>query len=562
MALAEWAVPQLSKILPLDEQSLQEIVTYTDTLTRQAASDHLINILGDSPQALEFITSFQQRRPRPPAEASTTNPISNNPSRDASDAEVPRPSARPKKKKQNIHQLPARQVEHAANTPGGYIKKDEDDYMSGNRKPRSQKEPPLANTLALESKPEMLAAPPQQPFRTSPSQSPAPSKLPPSAAGSLISDSLPNSRSSSPANKSRNQHNQSTKINITGGASMRGASTTLSDLDSAIRSLEMSTNPSLMSPADNEARKCNCMAQRHALLSAAPNCLSCGKIICAKEGLGPCTFCSKPLLKNEDVQEMLRSLREERGRERQAAGNAANKKAEVSKAPRPFSGSNTPLSSTPGSTTSPQQSATAQSEEDKQLALAKQHRDRLLSYQSQNARRTRIRDEAADFETPDVGLSQWASPQERALQLKRQQKILREQEYNAKPEWEKRKMVVSLDVDSRGKARATRSFMKENAPKAPAEDEEDDDNPAKGADQSADGQSKGTFSRNPLLGGLIRPTFTPKEDKGKARDREKKPMWRRVQDDYEDNEEIILDGGAYGDRIDGRVLAAEETAHG
>jgi hypothetical protein len=46
--------------------------------------------------------------------------------------------------------------------------------------------------------------------------------------------------------------------------------TSISDLDAAIRSLEVSTNPTLRRP-------CNCNASRHPLLTSAPNCLNCGK---------------------------------------------------------------------------------------------------------------------------------------------------------------------------------------------------------------------------------------------------------------------------------------------
>ena len=59
--------------------------------------------------------------------------------------------------------------------------------------------------------------------------------------------------------------------------------------------------------------------------------------------------------------------------------------------------------------------------------------------------------------------------------------------------------------------------------------------------------AKGAYSRNPLLGGLIRPVYTPAdEQKTGVPPQERKTMWRRVQDDYEDNEEVILDGGVYG----------------
>src|SRR4051812_26047882 len=92
------------------------------------------------------------------------------------------------------------------------------------------------------------------------------------------------------------------------------------------------------------------MATRHALLAAAPNCLNCGKIICVKEGLAPCTFCRNPLLSHDEILSMIRFLKDERGKEKMAANNSANKRAEVSKTPRPFASHNaSPGSSQPAS---------------------------------------------------------------------------------------------------------------------------------------------------------------------------------------------------------------------
>src|SRR6202012_2793840 len=154
-----------------------------------------------------------------------------------------------------------------------------------------------------------------------------------------------------------------TKVNISGGTAMHGASSTLSDLDSAIRSLEIQTNPSLSSsantPAEEEKRKCNCMATRHPLLDIAPNCLNCGKIICVKQGFGPCTFCGSPLLSTDEIAKVLRVLKDERGEERMKANNASHKKADVSYgkskaltgrdflAQASYSGRSSPLSSGP-----------------------------------------------------------------------------------------------------------------------------------------------------------------------------------------------------------------------
>jgi hypothetical protein len=227
------------------------------------------------------------------------------------------------------------------------------------------------------------------------------------------------------------------------------------------------------------------------------------------------------------------------------------------------------------------------------LSAAEQHRDRLLGYQATSARRTRIIDEAADFETPTAGLSPWASPQERALQLKRQQRVLREQAWQARPEYEKRTMVVAIDLAGRKVVkemrRVERPADEEDNGEDPEEEEEEEEGPDTDAEghggyglppsssvgQRSDGRGEadggrgggnggGAFSRNPLLGGLVRPKYPASkveeagrasegeashrrdgvDGEGRADDR-RAPLgkWRRVQDDFGDNERVILDGG-------------------
>ncbi|KAF2259075.1 zf-C2HC5-domain-containing protein [Lojkania enalia] len=519
MDLSTWALPQLSKLLPLDDDSLKQIVTYTESLPNREAADHLQNLLGDSPAALEFITSFNIRRKPQPSPRLTQS--------QASSDVLEAPKAKPRKKKAGgIGRLPPpRQPENYGNTSGAYLKKEEGDYMTAKPKHRDASK---ANAFALSAKPDAAQKPTTGSKSSTPAASrgisPAPApKLPPSAAGQLISDIKP-SRNASPKAKA--------KVNIQGGAPMQGASTALNDLESAIRALEIQTNPTLVSAQDNAKRKCNCMAGRHPLLEAAPNCLNCGKIICIKEGIGPCTFCNNPLLSSTEIQSMVRVLREERGKEKMAANNASYKRAEVSAAPRPFS---TPREQTPSS------SAPASDSENEKLAKAKQHRDKLLAFQAQNARRTQVHDEAADFETPDAGLSMWASPQERAMQLKRQQKALREQEWNAKPEYERRQVVASIDLVG---GKVVRRMAAIERPQTPESGDESDL-----VEVKDDGKSSGAFSRNPLLstGGLIRPTIKMTgSGKGNEREHEKKQTWRRVQDDNDNNEQWILDGGVYG----------------
>jgi hypothetical protein len=534
MDLAIWALPQISKLLPIDEDSLKQIISYTDSLSNSEAADHLQNLLGDSPQALEFITSFNNRR-RPKAGASSTQ---NAPSNVTS--EVPR--AKPRKKKQaGLGQLPPpRRPDDFGNVSGAYRKKEEEDYMAGSSKPKATKFNAfgLSDTSVAVQKPHTATSSgAATPKSRGISPAPAAAKLPPSAAGQLISD-VKSSRNSSPKPKA--------KVSLAGGTPMHGASTALNDLESAIRALEIQTNPTLSSQ-DSKKRKCNCMATRHPLLDAAPNCLNCGKIICVKEGIGPCTFCNTPLLSSDEIQSMVRILRDERGKEKMAANNATQKRPDVSLAPRPFSTprSTTPISSNPASDVD---------SESEKLAKAKQHRDKLLAFQAQNAKRTQVHDEAADFETTTAGLSMWASPQERAMQLKRQQKALREQEWNARPEYEKRKVVASIDLAG---GKIVRKMAATERPVTPESDDESAYPTSTPLEHGAISSGSGAFARNPLLGGLIRPTIKVEESKGKDRESERKQTWRRVQDDNDDNEQWILDGGVYGSRADNVSLEME-----
>jgi hypothetical protein len=236
---------------------------------------------------------------------------------------------------------------------------------------------------------------------------------------------------------------------------------------------------------------------------------------------------------------MIRELREERGREKMAMDASSHRRADLSKTPAPF--------------TSPRKDTDLSPAELK----AKEHRDQLLVFQAQNAKRTIVRDEAADFETPTTGGGNiWASPAERAKILKRQQKVLAEQEWNARPDYEKRRQVVSIDLV---KGKVVKKMSARERPQQVESDSEED------LEEVVLIQSKkdtgGTFSRNPLLGGLIKPIYNRGSGNGKGKEKEKsmptKKTWRRVQDDLEDNEAVILDGGVYGGKTADTTLGDE-----
>ena len=235
--------------------------------------------------------------------------------------------------------------------------------------------------------------------------------------------------------------------------------------------------------------------------------------------------------------------------------NSSQRRADVSQTPRAFQ---QPL---------PTPASTDLDDDKDSLAQARTHKDKLLAFQAQNARRTHIIDEAADFETPITGQSMWASPVERAAQLKRQQKVLREQEWNAKPEYEKRRIVLSVDLVG-GKVVRRMGERRRSEDEELRDEDEGGINVVEDDTPSVAGTGTGAFGKNPLLGSLIRPIWSSKgkevasSEKTQPQDAKPKHTWRRVQDDADDNEAWILDGGIYGGREAERILGAEEHAFG
>lgn len=487
--LTAWAAPRLSQLLPLDEESLKQIIDYSASLPKEACAENLKTLLGDSPAALEFIASFNARRGLPPA-SSTRNETAND-----------RSKGRNKKEKKPLHNAgPPRRPDNYGDVGGGYMKSKAEDYMSASK--------------SVSHPPNLPAPGPSGSSRTQSPMAAAPSKAPPSASGPVLSDMLPNVRSKT---SKPNRQGGRTASPSKGGAAL--TTNNISDLTAAIAALELSTNPTMSS----EKRKCTCYATIHPLFDPAPNCLKCGKIICSLEGLQPCSFCGTPLLSADEVQSMIKELREERGQEKMRAHNEG---VHHQGAPRPMDSSG---SSSPN-----------------KLDAARAHRDKLLQFQAQNARRTKVVDEAADFETPNIASTIWMSPAQRALALKKQQRIQREMEEKARPEWEKKKTVMSLDIKGGKVRRVYQSAAVESTP----EPSEPDPMDVADSEKAPVSQGGHAFSRNPLLaaGGLTRPVW--KAPAGKTTDGaergERKQTWRRVQDDNDDNEQWILDGGLHG----------------
>jgi hypothetical protein len=454
---------QLSQLLPLPEDELQQVLDYAATLSRAEAADHFTNLLGESPEAIGFISAFNSKRDDGRGGGKQAGGAAGQAgnSREVPGTElapVPKSARGLKKKKTPLHMPQPRKVGSYNIGPGTvYNKKDQEtDYIASNVRPSPKPSPkPPEATPQKTSNPTSKG---QQGFLISD----MPGKKSKSTSSSRTSTPRPNANTS-------NASAPPAKWNLT------GTSAAIADLDAAIRQLEVTTNPSLRD--DGSARRCGCGGVRHPYQAAAPNCLSCGKVTCIKEGLGPCTNCGAPLLTAEETQAMIQELKAERGRERMALDREANRRPLVYLDPLPG------------------QSTLATAAVSEAEGRARDLRDRLLGYQEQNARRTTIVDEEAAYDVSAVmggPSNMWSSTEERAMELKRQQKLRREMEWNAQPEYEKRQQVVSIDLVG---GKVIRKMVAKERPPTP----EDDRNPDNGVMvESSGNQGQSAYNKNPM----------------------------------------------------------------
>jgi hypothetical protein len=265
----------------------------------------------------------------------------------------------------------------------------------------------------------------------------------------------------------------------------------LKDLDIILSQLE--------SQSTDTATHCNCMATRHPLFEAAPNCLNCGKIICVKEGLKPCGFCGKELISPEEKANIIGYLESEKEQleytaERKPLVDQKKKRTKVTIA----SGAGVNLwkqQEAMFKRIEAEKSQKAQQEKkqieeakkvkeqsqelqfyanqkslDPDLLKAKANLENLMNFQANSAERTKIIDQASDFELPTgSNLNIWSNGVEKALQLKKQQRQFRKQEKRENELKGRGKRVLDITIGKDGKA-----VMRE-LKSTELEDSEDDD---------------------------------------------------------------------------------------
>ncbi|KAI0465471.1 hypothetical protein LJB42_000708 [Komagataella kurtzmanii] len=409
---------ELSRILPLDDESLDQVITYAFTLrTKEEIAEHFLNLLGESPDSFQFISNFR---------------------------EMLFPSPRTEKAIQEDSSIARPDLKSSSTSPSPSP---------------SQSKPSVLRSIKITSgKPSKIKTVRKVVAR------------PISSSGSALSSDSSNN----PLQTQLQVQNSSNDTQKT----MKKTLNSLKDIDSAIAELELNEPVPLDGEPRPAKRFCDCMAQRHPLFEMFPNCLNCGKIICIKEGLQPCSSCGKELLSNEEKSKIEEILNQEKLKLEEKAGmNSSNDKTKAKQKKKLIlsmneKGKNNFLEKEiffnqidSQKQKQLQQAVEAQEEQKKleqqkseleyyakikdkspELLQAQERLDQLLNFQETSAERTKIIDQASDFELPNQNFNLWASPVERALQLKKQQRQLRKQESSEKAKTGRASHALNISI--------------------------------------------------------------------------------------------------------------------
>lgn len=255
----------------------------------------------------------------------------------------------------------------------------------------------------------------------------------------------------------------------------------LEEINDAVKLLDLNSKK-----GNAKEYECSCQGRIHPLFELAPNCLSCGKLICVKEGLNlnECSFCGAELIPFKERYELIQELNKEKedimaGKERQNEKEAAATKRKPTKTYKISSGMGKNLFNEQDKLfdfierqhererkreevmkkldDAPKQEVSQQKTEevDEELQQAQNRLENLLHFQDTSAERTKIIDNASDFDMSG-NTDLWGSLRERAMLLKKQQRNLRkwekmERERHGKSD----KYVVSMNIGANGKVTMT-----------------------------------------------------------------------------------------------------------
>lgn len=434
--LRSYAVNAISDIIPLEKEALREMVNYTLTLPEYDIENHLLDLLGHSEDSYKIITTFNQLK------------------KEEDDATVSKAAKEQKRTAEMAAAKTAATTQRLSSSSSSSSSGKLDQAWS---KPQST-QPKASKSRLLGNK------------------------------GSTTISELADLK---PSNKLTGQQAKKTK---------KKNLDNLKDIEAALNELEVENAMELSQLEDSTTgrRVCNCMATKHPLFEVAPNCLNCGKIICSKEGLQPCSFCGNELLSEKEKEDIIMILKSEKELLQTKQTKLQNKQVQAQ--PSKLKPTKIKYAMIPGGNLWKEQELALKKmeEESKRLRQQKEkeadeqreieeqlqefeHYERakdvnpdllkaqerletLLHFQATGAERTRIIDNASDFEMPNVSSgSMWLSPVERALQLKKQQKQLRKIELQEKARSGRTKKVVEMVIKN-GKVKMVEKLVASEDP--------------------------------------------------------------------------------------------------
>ncbi|KAG0172301.1 hypothetical protein DFQ28_008323 [Apophysomyces sp. BC1034] len=457
MELENWAVEKLSVFLGFDSETLKtQVLPYLMSFTSaEDLTEHLTDMLGTSADSLSFIQEFAVRRfssSRVQKKETGKKPPVTSTARETP-GQFP---SLPKSSTSSDTQWPSNINVYMKNTTT------DDEYFTSTRKSKkSYKAPKAQNDSSSTSQSNLTSA-----HASKQTQS------------TLTSDRL----EKKPKKKSE------------------------MTLEAALKELDITATE-----GKGKRKTCQCQATKHPLLTIAPNCLNCGKIICTLEGVGPCTFCKTPVLSKEQQVLLIAEAKKKRSEQKQKQQQQRRPKVAATPAVGYASKVSGDFSSRHF------ESVWDEEQEDDSRRRAEEHKEKLLEFQRTSAKRSTVIDQATDFTLPTDTSNPWLSPQERALQMKKQQANLRRLE----TEGRSRHRVMTIDVQ-------TRQVKVEEA--SPESESEEEIIPVVNEKRNEASGSAGTYANNPLLKNLQGPKFMGAKGKNtKARSRK----MGRVQ--YDDN---------------------------
>ncbi|KAJ3322082.1 hypothetical protein HDU76_013955 [Blyttiomyces sp. JEL0837] len=507
--LEAWASKELAKILKMSENDSRMMVQQFIGLDQELCYDFLSGMLGEDVAALDFISAYIQKR-YPPSKKSTF-PVAN-----ARDQRKQSPQGSPKTNRQGNVPPPSNpsQSNRSAwmDESKVYRKSDQEEVFSVGKKQNASSSPQTEETKSTPA-----TAPPQQ-----------------TAASRLAASIKPATQAPVESRKddANNVDREKRK------AQKKERQVAMTAIDAIDRATKVGRKV-----GHGGRLFCECLAAKHGLLT---NCLMCGKIVCKLEGPGPCPECGSQVESAIQQINLIQSLRRKQQTADAISSLETTNVTTTKESPKPkkkeiasshvsnrygqVAGAQ-PLAAAklraPGATGDENVFPTLLSERDKEaLAKAEAQKERLLDYQRNSVARTKIFDNASDFDYIADSQNKWLTAEERALALKKAREQAQEEEAA------RRRRVITLDLQNKKvvavdprKAEPSTGRMD---PSAHTESRQAVQEPQQSTESlgSVDPGSTGVF-RNPTLSKT--PKFVPNVGKSIPKDK-KKPLAVRKQE--------------------------------